>query len=90
MTASSGSDQLGGESSTVPGLTEQISNIEDLVAKLVIRSHEMEQSQQENMINGNTEESAKESVDKVRQELKEVVVDNERKMSEMMAMPRNR
>ena len=83
MTASTGSDQLGGETN-VPGLTEQLSNIEDLVAKLVLRSQEMEQSQQENMINGNTEEAGAQEVDKVRQEMKEVVLDNERKMAEMM------
>ena len=86
MSASSGSDQLmmNGDAASVPGLTEQIANIEDLVGKLVIKSQEIEQSQQENMINGNTGEDSKESLEKMRQEMQEVVEEKERKMQEMM------
>ena len=64
MRAIIGSDQLGGVDTAVPGLTEQIANIETLVAKLVTNNKEMVQSQQENVINGNTE-SAKNNVHKV-------------------------
>merc|ERR1719410_280847 len=78
MTASTGSDQLGGVDTSVPGLTEQIANIETLVAKLVTNSEEMVRSQQENVINGNTES------DKVA-ELQEIISDKERTMQEMMA-----
>ena len=78
MTASTGSDQLGGVDTNVPGLTEQIANIETLVAKLVTNNEEMVRSQQENVINGNTES------DKVT-ELQEIISDKERMMQEMMA-----
>ena len=56
MTASTGSDQLegGAVNSHLPGLTEQINNIESLVTRLVTRNEEMVRSQQENIINGNT------------------------------------
>ena len=64
MRAIIGSDQLGGVDTAVPGLMEQIANIETLVAKLVTNNEEMVQSQQENVINGNTE-SAKNNVHKV-------------------------
>ena len=53
MTASTGSDQLGLDTNTgqisvtVPGLTEQISNIEDLLGKLVIKNEDMVKSQHE-------------------------------------------
>merc|ERR1712107_402017 len=75
---------MNGDAASVPGLTEQIANIEDLVGKLVIKSQEIEQSQQENMINGNTGEDSKESLEKMRQEMQEVVEEKERKMQEMM------
>ena len=82
MTASTGSDQLGGVDTNVPGLTEQIANIETLVAKLVTNNEEMVRSQQENVINGNTE-TAENNVDKVT-ELQEIISDKERMMQEMM------
>ena len=82
MTASTGSDQLGGVDTNVPGLTEQIANIETLVAKLVTNNEEMVRSQQENVINGNTE-TVENNVDKVT-ELQEIISDKERMMQEMM------
>ena len=44
MTASTGSDQLGGVDTNVPGLTEQIANIKTLVAKLVTNNEEIVRS----------------------------------------------
>ena len=63
MTVSSGSDIMGGDGlmeasvgGGVPGLAEQIGHIEELVTRLVARMEEATKSQQENIINGNTEE----------------------------------
>ena len=84
MTVSSGSDQLGGDgpgeagvSGSVPGLAEQIEHIADLVSKLISRSEEAARSQQENIINGNTEEGEL-------GQLREAVSDKERVMAEMV------
>ena len=75
-----------GASGQVPGLTEQINNIESLVTRLVARSEELARSQQENIINGNAvEEVAR--VDQLETELGE----KERLLQEMMAkFSRNR
>lgn len=95
MTASTGSDQLGLDTNTgqisvtVPGLTEQISNIEDLLGKLVIKNEDMVKSQHENVINGNTESDVA-ATDKVT-ELQGIISDKERVMQEMVSkFSRNR
>jgi len=95
MTASTGSDQLGLDTNTgqisvtVPGLTEQISNIEDLLGKLVIKNEDMVKSQHENVINGNTESDVA-ATDKVT-ELQGIITDKERVMQEMVSkFSRNR
>ena len=83
MTVSSGSDLMGGDmmeasvGGGVPGLTEQISHIEDLVSRLVTRTEEAARSQEENIINGNTEEGEL-------SQLREAVSDKERVMAEMV------
>ena len=84
MTVSSGSDIMGGDGlmeagvgAGVPGLAEQIGHIEELVSRLVTRMEEAARSQQENIINGNTEEG------ELRQ-LREAVSDKERIMAEMV------
>lgn len=88
MTASTGSDQLGLDTCTgqisvsVPGLTEQISNIEDLLGKLVIKNEDMVKSQHENVINGNIESDVA-AKDKVT-ELQGIISDKERIMQEMV------
>ena len=80
MTVSSGSDIMGGDGlmeasvgGGVPGLAEQIGHIEELVT----RTEEAARSQQENIINGNTEEGELSL-------LREAVSDKERVMTEMM------
>ena len=96
MTASTGSDQLGCDmghgapgQTQVPGLTEQISNIEELVTRLVTKNEEMVKSHNDNIINGNTEPEIV-TVDKMT-ELQTMVTDKERIMQEMMAkFSRNR
>ena len=84
MTVSSGSDIMGGDGlmeasvgGGVPGLAEQIGHIEELVTRLVTRTEEAARSQQENIINGNTEEGELSL-------LREAVSDKERVMTEMM------
>jgi len=84
MTVSSGSDIMGGDGlmeasvgGGVPGLAEQIGHIEELVTRLVTRTEEAARSQQENIINGNTEEGELSL-------LREAVSDKERVMAEMM------
>ena len=84
MTVSSGSDIMGGEGlmeasvgGGVPGLAEQIGHIEELVTRLVTRTEAAARSQQENIINGNSEEGEL-SV------LRVAVSDKERVMTEMM------
>ena len=61
----------------MPGLAEQIGHIEELVTKLVTRMEEASKSQQENIINGNTEEGELSL-------LREAVSDKERIMAEMV------
>ena len=63
MTVRRGSDSRGGDGlmeasvgGGVPGLAEQIGHIEELVTRLVTRTEEAARSQQENIINGNSEE----------------------------------
>ena len=82
MTVSSGSDIMCGDGlmeasvgGGVPGLAEQIGHIEELVTRLV--TEEAARSQQENIINGNTEEGELSL-------LREAVSDKERVMTEMM------
>ena len=84
MTVSSGSDIMGGDGlmeasvgGGVPGLAEQIGHIEELVTRLVARMEEATKSQQENIINGNTEEGELSL-------LREAVSDKERIMAEMV------
>ena len=84
MTVSSGSDIMGGEGlmeASVggggPGLAEQIGHIEELVTRLVTRTEAAARSQQENIINGNSEEGELSL-------LREAVSDKERVMTEMM------
>ena len=87
MTASTGSDFP--ETSQVPGLTEQINNIESLVTRLVSRSEEMVRSQQENIMNGNTVPEVEEGSKLV--ELESELGEKERLVQEMMAkFSRNR
>ena len=75
-----------GPSGQVPGLTEQINNIESLVTRLVARSEELARSQQENIINGNAVEEET-RVGQLETELGE----KERLLQEMMAkFSRNR
>ena len=84
MTVGSGSDIMGGDGlmeasvgGGSPGLAEQIGHIEELVTRLVTRTEEAAKSQQENIINGNTEEGELSL-------LREAVSDKERVMTEMM------
>ena len=91
MTASTGSDQLegGAVNSHLPGLTEQINNIESLVTRLVTRNEEMVRSQQENIMNGNTGPGPQEG-ERVG-ELEIQLGEKERLVQEMMAkFSRNR
>jgi len=81
MTASTGSEGLDGGPRQLPGLTEQVANIEALVSRLV-RSH------QENIINGNTAELQETSR---LAELETELGEKERLVQEMMAkFSRNR
>ena len=91
MTASTGSDLLegGAVNSHLPGLTEQINNIESLVTRLVTRNEEMVRSQQENIINGNAAPEPQEG-ERVG-ELESQLGEKERMVQEMMAkFSRNR
>ena len=96
MTASTGSDQLGGDtghghSGQVPGLTEQISNIEELVTRLVTKNEEMVKSHNDNVINGNTEPAETLVPVEKMSELQTLVTDKEKMMQDMMAkFSRNR
>ena len=80
---SSSCDQLEAAGGAVPGLTEQINNIEELVARLAqARTQEeadLKKSQhEENVMNGNTETETE-------TQLREVISDKERAMAEMVA-----
>ena len=80
---SSSCDQLEAAGGAVPGLTEQINNIEELVARLAqARTQEeadLKRSQhEENVMNGNTETETE-------TQLREVISDKERAMAEMVA-----